>query len=111
MFLKKYKVINQVYDFNKIEDFFEGVTHCNLYRSDFNYFVKKDIEEECIASSEIFDILGQRIFVGNRSFDLSDSYVKDIKIYIGKDKNNLVLRMKRGYTPDTYTYYRIEKIK
>ena len=106
MLFKRYKKVDLYDKFDVIEKFFEGVDTCTLYRS-FDNILKKKCEEECIANSEKLDILGKRIFIGNRSFDLSGT-TPDIQIFI---KDDAIVRMKRGYEPKVYTYYRIVKDK
>jgi hypothetical protein len=107
MFFNRYKKINLYDKFEIVENFFSDAVSCNLYITTDNILSRKNAKEECLLTSEKFDILGKRVFVGNRSFDLSGS-TSDIQAFIGKD---LIVKMKRGYHDGAYTYYRIVKNK
>lgn len=105
MFFNRYKKINLNDKFEIVENFFSDAVSCNLYITTDNILKGKKGKEECVLTSEKFDILGKRVFVGNRSFDLSRS-TPDIQAFIGED---LIIKMKRGYHDGVYTYYRIVK--
>ena len=104
MLFNRYKKVDLYSKFTIIENFFNDVDTCTLYKSEEN-ILKNKSEEECIVSSGKVDILGKRVFIGNRSFDLS-GVTSDIQAYI---KNDIIIKMKRGYEPGVYTYFRVVK--
>lgn len=101
----KYKKINLTYDFGKIDKFCSDIKRCNLYRAGENPLYN-DVDEDIIAVNEKFDKLQNRIFVGNRSFDLNPFTNKNVAVFLGED---LIVRMPTGYSGGKI-YYRIKKL-
>ncbi len=101
----RYKKINLVSGFEKIEHFSEDLKHCNLYRSYKNPMKSRKFEE-CLDSNANFLKVDRKVIVGTRTFDLSTSFMdKNIIVYVGKD---LVFKLPHGYKGE-YVYYRVEK--
>ena len=108
MFFSKYKKVDLRTDFNTILSFFNGVKYCHLYSAFEAPWSKKDLDEKCIGENLPISFLHQRLFVGDRSFDLDILSNKDISVYTHKE-SEIIIRIKRGYNYGSYTYYRIVK--
>lgn len=93
----------------KMQELFPENSKCVLYHCLTNPFSSSHVKSDdvLVENAEIVSYLGNRCFIGERSFDLGVYEVDPQGVYMYvSDDVDIVLKLPRGYK-GAFTYYKI----